>query len=540
MKGKERILAAMKLEPVDQTPWIPFVGCHGGKLIGVSASEYLRSEDNTVAGATEAIERYGADGIPVVFDLQVEAEILGCELRWSDENPPAVRTHPFKKSSSFDNLATPKKSDGRIPLIMNAARRIRQNHPDIALYGLITGPFTLAMHLYGSELFMNMYHDEASTRKLLAYCKQVCFVMSDYYIEAGCDIIALVDPMTSQIGPKHFQQFLSQPEAEVIDHIREKGVLSSFLVCGQSRQNIELMCECNPDNVFVDENTPLAVVKEVALKKGISFGGNLQLAAVLLFGKPDDVLRNVRDCIKKSGNKGFILAPGWDLPYLTPFKNLETVAGYVNDSCQRKMAKTLPSLEQPKSTIDVSDYGNSGKITIDIITLDSESCAPCQYMVESVREVMPQFKNVARWQEHKIKRRASLQFMASLRVINFPTICIDGEVNFVSRIPPRDELVAAIQNRLLEKLKLTIGSRRGSLIILGRTTEECMGISPKIKQAIRELGSEVSVEHIVGEESMELYGVSSTPAVVTARYKIESEGTIPEVHEIKQWIRETL
>ena len=45
-------------------------------------------------------ELYHPDGQPVVFDLQIEAEILGCELLWSDDTPPSVVSHDRKASST--------------------------------------------------------------------------------------------------------------------------------------------------------------------------------------------------------------------------------------------------------------------------------------------------------------------------------------------------------------------------------------------------------------------------------------------------------
>jgi uroporphyrinogen-III decarboxylase len=95
MTGRERILKAFQLEKVDRTPWVPFVGVHGAKLLNVNASEYLKSEELIFNGVDKAIREYEPDGIPIVFDLQVEAEVLGCELRWADNNPPAVTSHPF-------------------------------------------------------------------------------------------------------------------------------------------------------------------------------------------------------------------------------------------------------------------------------------------------------------------------------------------------------------------------------------------------------------------------------------------------------------
>ena len=71
MTGRERVLNALKCRPVDRTPWVPFVGCHAGALIGAPADETLRSEELIARGVGEAVRRYRADGVPVCFDLQI-------------------------------------------------------------------------------------------------------------------------------------------------------------------------------------------------------------------------------------------------------------------------------------------------------------------------------------------------------------------------------------------------------------------------------------------------------------------------------------
>ena len=88
-------LYEMTLQPVDRIPWVPFVGCHAGQLLGLTATQYLQSAEHLVNGVNKAIELYNPDGIPVAFDLQIEAEALGCKLGWADDNPPAVVSHPL-------------------------------------------------------------------------------------------------------------------------------------------------------------------------------------------------------------------------------------------------------------------------------------------------------------------------------------------------------------------------------------------------------------------------------------------------------------
>ena len=90
MTGRELVKAAMRRDKVERIPWVPFVGVHGAQLINVTATDYLKSTNLILNGMDKAIELYQPDGLPVVFDLQMEAEILGCDLEWADENPPAV------------------------------------------------------------------------------------------------------------------------------------------------------------------------------------------------------------------------------------------------------------------------------------------------------------------------------------------------------------------------------------------------------------------------------------------------------------------
>jgi uroporphyrinogen decarboxylase len=539
MTGKERIQKAFRCEPTDYVPWVPFVGSHGGALLKINAEEYLKSSDAIVKGTREAIRRYQPDGIPVLFDLQVEAEVLGCHLKWASNNPPSVVNHPLSNGTKLEQLQIPAPDQGRIKIALDAAVQLRREYPDIALYGLVTGPFTLALHLLGTDLFMQMFDNPSYIKKLLEFCGQVSESMSRYYIEAGCDVIALVDPMTSQIGSEQFVEFITPCVTRIFESIRKQRALSSFFVCGHAQQNIPVMCGCRPDNVSIDENIPLDYVRDECLKRGISFGGNLQLTSVLLLGDEIDAQKNAIACMEVAGEKGFILAPGCDLPYDTPIKNLEAISHVVRDAYKRQVVMTMAAKTAEEDRLNMQEYGQADKVIVDIITLDSEACAPCQYMVDAVKKVVPEFEGIVEWREHKIKYRESIVFMASLMVRNVPTICIDGQITFVSRIPPRDELIVAIQKRINEKFRMRIHQKKASLYILDGGNEKTAMVRERIGQAVRELGAEVQVETINDPDTIYSYGVTpgQTPAVVMAQYQLKSLKQIPEVVVIKEWLK---
>lgn len=537
--GKELVMSAIKLQDTERVPWVPFVGCHGGYLTGVGADEFLKNSDLIVKGQLKAAELYEADGIPVSFDLQVEAEALGCDLKWEKLNPPAVSSH-ILDNVKLEDLKVPSLGDARIPVMMEAAAKLRKALPDTALYGLITGPFTLALHLMGSNLFMEMYDDPDGLKDLISFCTKVGKVMIDGYIDAGCDIIALVDPMTSQISPGHFSEFVTPGCTELFDYIRSHGKLSSFFVCGHALKNLEVMCDCRPDNLSVDENIPLDVVRNICLERNVSFGGNLRLTTSLLNGTPDQNSIHAYKCLQTGGNKGYILAPGCDIPYETPVENLQAVAGVARDEYKKEIAGTLAAKgeTEEEELFDMSEYGRSDKVIVDIITLDSEACAPCQYMVESVKAIVPQFEDLVIWREHKIKSPESVQFMASLMVKNVPTICIDGDIKFVSVIPSRDELIQAIQARINKKLRIKIRRKQTKVIILTDDSEASDETIDNVKTAIKELGVDVEAVPMDDPEVAASYGVKKFPAVILCTSQLKTWSEVPEVKIIKEWLKD--
>ncbi len=538
MKPKDRIIKTFQMKETDRIPWVPFVGVHGAYLQDLTATEYLLSADHIINGVGRAIDEYAPDGIPVAFDLQIEAEALGCLLQWADNSPPAVISHPVSEGRSLASFQVPGADEGRIKTVIDAALKLRGLHPDIALYGLITGPFTLALHLLGTDIFMNMLMEPDKVHELLDFTEQVGKAMAGYYMQAGCDVIAVVDPMTSQIDPDSFELFVTRPVSEIFDFIRSGGALSSFFVCGHAQQNIEAMCACKPDNISIDENIPLDYVKEKALERNISFGGNMKLTTVLLMGDEEDAQHEALECMDMAGNKGFILAPGCDLPMKTPVSNLKAVSALVRDPYQMDVVRTLERKEHHLEVFNMREYGQSDKVVVDIITLDSESCAPCQYMVEAVKKVAPHFEGIVEWREHPIKKLEAVSFMSSLMVKNIPTICIDGKIAFVSKIPPKQDLIEAIQKRINEKLNLKIRSKKGEIFILGEKEEDCTEVIRVLKLAMTELGKKLDYKIITEEDQRVTFGIVETPAVIVADYKLKSQGAIPSLEVVKEWIKD--
>lgn len=88
------------------------------------------------------------------------------------------------------------------------------------------------------------------------------------------------------------------------------------------------------------------------------------------------------------------------------------------------------------------------KVLIEMFTLDSAACAPCQYVKEAVENASQNIPAQIEIVEHKVKDKAAVKLMKERGVTAIPTICINGQIVYESLIPQEDELIAAIMQRL--------------------------------------------------------------------------------------------
>ncbi|MDL2253158.1 thioredoxin family protein [Ruminococcaceae bacterium OttesenSCG-928-I18] len=448
MMGKELLFKVMRHEKTEEIPWVPFAGVHAGYLKGYTAKEVLTDGDKLFESLLEVHKLYRPDGMPIVFDLQVEAEIMGCELFWAEDNPPSVMSHPYEGEDLVDieSLSIPKKTEGRIPLILDVMERMKKavGH-DTALYGLVCGPLTLASHLRGSELFTDIFEEPEFAEEMFAFCSDVCIAMADYYMQAGMDVIAVVDPLVSQVSPRHFENLISAGYVRIFDHLRDAGVISSFFVCGNATVQLEVMCHTKPDNISVDENVDLISAKEITDRYNITLGGNIPLTTTMLFGNQKDNMKYVVELLDNIGHDNLIISPGCDMPYNIPPENTIAVVEAVKHT---EVARTMVAgYEADSGDIDVElpDYGALEKPMIEVFTLDAATCAACTYMLAAAMQAKDEYKDAVDVLEYKYTVKEDVARTKKMGVQKLPSIYINGELKWSSIIPSKQELFDEIE-----------------------------------------------------------------------------------------------
>jgi uroporphyrinogen decarboxylase len=310
--AKQMLIDATHGKQTDIPPWLPYAGVHCAALIDQPADTFLKDAGLLAKGVVHAAEHYHADGIPLLFDLSVEAESIGCEATYWEDNVPSIMDHLCAdKTPEEVGLQLPSAKDGRWPIIFEAAQlaKPRLEALDCAMLGLLCGPLTLASHLAGPQIFTALLKRKEYAHAVLKYAGEVGARAAQFYAEMGCDIIAIVDPVASQIRPQVFAEFVTPNCMPAIDVIHDAGLTSTFFICGNCSKTLEEVCKVPTHGFAIDEQMNLSYVRDMALKYGKGFGGNLKLTTSLMLGMispREDALIS----LAVGGTRGYIFAPG--------------------------------------------------------------------------------------------------------------------------------------------------------------------------------------------------------------------------------------
>lgn len=294
------------------SPWAPYAGVHCAFLINEPADKFLQDPNLLAKGIVETAKRYKADGIPLLFDLSVEANAVGCDLKWWPDNVPSVTNHPCSNKTPADaGLTLPTKESGRWPVIFEAAKIVKPqlDELDCALMGLFCGPLTLASHLAGVRIFTDVYKNKEFAAEVCKFAGEVGAISAQFYAEMGCDIICNVDPVASQIKPATFREYVTPNCTASTKAIHDAGLTSSFFICGDCTKVMEEVCKLGTHGFAIDEQLNMIFVRDMARKYNKGFGGNLKLTLALSLG----LLSPREDAIVSlaaGGNIGYTFAPG--------------------------------------------------------------------------------------------------------------------------------------------------------------------------------------------------------------------------------------
>jgi uroporphyrinogen-III decarboxylase len=193
-----------------EIPFSPSVYEHAARVIDRSPREVSRDGDLLSKGHIEAFHLYNHSPVVVGIDIyNLEAEAYGAHVEKPAGNGiPAITKHPYGTVRDLPCLEPldPQKH-GRIPMVIEAARRVADECPRADVRVPLSGPFSLAANLVGFEcLLCEIQTDQDLVSRVLRhlvagqveFCKEV--------VRQGLDIAFFESAATPPLlSPQQFR-----------------------------------------------------------------------------------------------------------------------------------------------------------------------------------------------------------------------------------------------------------------------------------------------------------------------------------------------
>ena len=286
-------------------------------LSGSTIKKAVTNPDLLFKAVEYSVKTMGLDVMCLFVDMSMEAEACGCQVHFDDFQAPSVITHPVKTIDDVASLKVPDPyRDGRMPVFLATMRLMKKNYNLLKIAEAI-GPFTLAAHLAGTEIYLYMRKNPSKVHALLEYSIKVSIRYAQALIASGADMIIIAEPTGSQLSPAVYEEFSLAYTRKIISSLTKPCILH---ICGKAGHIVEKMCQSGAVALNLDEVDMSQVIKIVP--DSIVVTGNIS-PSKFARSSPEEIVRetsNLLEIVKT--RKEFIFAPGCDLAPQTPLENI--------------------------------------------------------------------------------------------------------------------------------------------------------------------------------------------------------------------------
>lgn len=333
---KERLEAVIDGKKVDRPPVICPGGMMNTAIVDVMRSSGINlpeahSDPELMANLAFQIQRQtGFENFGIPFCMTVEAESNGSEVDFGSMEcePKIVREKfPDSKSVIFEDIDKLLKR-GRVPVVVKAARKLSQEHPDIPVIVTLTGPISYASSIVKPmAFFKDLRKDPESSCRVLEYVTEFLKGFITLAVQNGADVIAFADPTATGeiLGPKIFEKYVVKYISEAVLQAHNLGVKTILHICGDVKPVKYLLPKIGADLISTDAVVSLSKFKRQF--SNIKTMGNLST-----FLLNDGPINKIEIMAKKLvDDKIDVIAPACGLSMSTPLKNIRAFTDKIKE-----------------------------------------------------------------------------------------------------------------------------------------------------------------------------------------------------------------
>jgi uroporphyrinogen decarboxylase len=328
MTKRERVMAAVKGEPVDRVPASFFGHNH--------AVEH--SSDTLAPHLLQQNQKFDWDFIKVHLRASYYGEAWGCKYRWDPEEGPQLEDYIVRKADDFRKLKKLDPTKGVLGDQIRVAKLLGEALKDSVPYIqtvfcplTVAGKLAGAIYLTPSEKAVIKQFMKENPEALHQGLTVISQTLADYAreaIRAGADGIFYTTTVWSRdaISEEEYKIFGRPYDLAIFEAAIEEG--ATFNILHLCRENImfDLLSDYPVQLINYDALSPRNPSLKAAMSRtDKAIWGGVAQNTTLLNGPAEAIAAEVNAALEQTGGRRFFLGPGCAIPPAVPDTHLLAV-----------------------------------------------------------------------------------------------------------------------------------------------------------------------------------------------------------------------
>lgn len=305
-------------------PVIPILAYPGAALVDYFPKD-LVTDPTVQFHAQRALHaRYNTQVLLTAMDLSLEAEAFGCELSWSDMEPPTVIGRLVSSRAEAEAMAVPQVGSGRASVPIETTRRLVAEFPRVPILAGMIGPFSLAARLFGvSETLALTLEDPELTGLLVDKATSFLIEQASHLKKAGAWGVLVAEPTAGLLSPRGLREWSSAAVRKLTDAVQEEGFSVILHNCAARPVHLPAILQAGAAGYHFGAPMDLEQALQ-AVPPNTIICGNLDPARIFVHSDPCEVAEAARQLLAKHRrHKNFVLSSGCDIPAKTSLDVLD-------------------------------------------------------------------------------------------------------------------------------------------------------------------------------------------------------------------------
>lgn len=330
MNSRERVLAALRREPVDRAPVVNPTNAATEDLMDLAGAAFPRAHRDPELMARLAATAHtelGFDSVMPVYSIVQEASALGCPIDWGEKGDWPTVTAPLWREPEEIRIPPGFLTHPDTRCVLDAIRLLRKRFgSEVAVIGKTMGPWTHAYHGFGVQQFLLMSVDDPDkTKRCLDRLKEATVQFGLAQIEAGADALTLPDHATGDlVSGAYYARFLFDVHREMAARLPAPLILH---ICGRTLDRMDHIARTGMAAFHFDSKNDAARAMSVVGGR-MALAGSVNNPVTLLRKGPVEVRAEVWNCLRAGVQ---LIAPECAVPLQTPVANLKAIVAAVRE-----------------------------------------------------------------------------------------------------------------------------------------------------------------------------------------------------------------